>query len=47
MKVKELEKFQNKMGLKGCNGSILNAPGTETPQFHPNWKLQEFPFSHY
>ena len=32
------------MGLKGCKWSSLNAPGTETPQSHPNWKLQEFPF---
>ena len=44
MKVKKLEKFQNKMGLKGCNWSSLNAPGTETPQCHPYWELGEFPF---
>ena len=31
MKVKELENFQNKMGLKCCQSSGLNAPGTETP----------------
>ena len=35
MKVKKLEKFQNKMGLKGCNWSSLNAPGTETSLSHP------------
>ena len=35
------------MGLKGCKWSSLKAPGTETPQSYPNWKLQEFPFSHY
>ena len=45
MKVKELEKFLDKMGLKGCKWSSLNAPGTETPQSHPYWELGEFPFS--
>ena len=30
MKVKKMENFQNKRGLKGCNWSSLNAPGTET-----------------
>ena len=43
-KVKKLENFQNKMGLKGCRWSSLNAPGTETPQSHPYWELGEFPF---
>ena len=47
MKVKELEKFQNKMGLKGCKWSSLNAPGTENSLSHPILKLDEFPFSHY
>ena len=47
MKVKDLENFQNKSGLKGCKWSTLNAPGTETPLSHPYWKLQEFPFSNY
>ena len=46
MKVKELEIFQNKSGLKGCKWSSLKAPGTETPLSHPYWKLEEFPFSH-
>ena len=44
MKVNKLEKFQNKMGLKGCKWSSLNAPGTETPQSHPYWELGEFLF---
>ena len=44
MKVKKLEKFLNKIGLKGCKWSTLNAPGTETPQSHPYWELGEFPF---
>ena len=35
MKVEKLEIFQNKVGLKGCNWSNLNAPGTETPVSHP------------
>ena len=42
--MEELKKFQNKMGLKGCKQSNLRAPGTETPQSHPYWKLGEFPF---
>ena len=46
MKVKKLEKFQNKIGLKGCKWSSLNAPGTETPLSHPILKLEEFPFLH-
>ena len=44
MKVKKLETFQNKMGLKACKWSSLNAPGTETPQSYPYWELGEFPF---
>ena len=47
MKVKELENFQNKMGLKGCKWSSLNAPGTETPQSYPYWELGVFPLSEY
>ena len=47
MKVNKFENVQSETGLKGCKWSSLNAPGTETPQFHPIWKLQEFPFSHY
>ena len=43
----KLEIFQNKIGFKDCEWSSLNAPGTETPLSYPNWKLQEFPFSHY
>ena len=45
MKVNKLEKIQNKMGLKGCKWSSLNAPGTETPLSHPFLELGEFPFS--
>ena len=44
MKMKKLENFQNKRGLKGCNWSSLDAPGTETPQSHPYWELGELPF---
>ena len=39
MKVKKLEKFQYKMGLKGCKWSSLIAPGTEIPLCHPYWKM--------
>ena len=38
MKLKELEKFLSKIGLRGCKWSSLNAPGTEIPMS---------PISHY
>ena len=44
MKVKKLENFQNKIGLKGCKWSSLKPPGTETPLSHAYWELGEFPF---
>ena len=44
MKVKELGKFQNKIGLKGCKWSSLNTPGTEIPLSHLFLELGEFPF---
>ena len=44
MKVKKLEKFCNKSGLKACKWSSLNAQGTQTPLSHPILKLGEFPF---
>ena len=34
MKVKKMENFQNKMGLKECKWSSLNAPDTENPMSH-------------
>ena len=37
-----METFQNKMGLKGCKWSSLNAPGLNAPLSVPYWKLQEF-----
>ena len=43
MKVKKLEISQNKVGLKGCKWSSLNAPGTETPQFYPYWEREILP----
>merc|ERR1739842_5838 len=46
MKVKKLETFQNKSGLKGCKWSSLNAPGTETPQSYPYWERGNSPNSH-
>ena len=45
MKVKELEIFQNKSGLKGCKWSSLGAPGTETPQSYPHWERENLPTS--
>ena len=47
MKVKKLKKIQNKMGLKGCKWSSLNAPGTETPLSHPYWERGNSPNFHY
>ena len=44
IKVKKLENFQNKIGLKGCEWPSLNAPGTENPLSHPFLGLEEFPF---
>ena len=32
--IQELAKFQNKVGLKGCKWSSLNAPGTQSPLHH-------------
>ena len=45
MKVKKVENFLEKMGLKGCKRSNLNAPGTETPLSHSVLELEELPFS--
>ena len=45
MKVKKLEKCQNKRGLKGWKWSSLNAPGTQTPLCHPYWEMGNSPNS--
>ena len=44
MKVKKLEIFLDKRGLKGCKWSSLSAQGTENPVYHPPVGLKEFPF---
>ena len=44
IKVKQIENCQNKMGLKGCKWSSLNATGTENPLSHPFLVLGEFHF---
>ena len=44
IKVKQIEIFQNKMSLKGCKWSSLNAPGTQIPLSHSFLELGEFPF---
>ena len=44
MKVKKVENCQSKIGSKGCKGSSLNAPGTQSPLSHPILKLGEIPF---
>ena len=45
MNVKKMENFHNKMGLKGCKWSSLNAPVTENPLSHPllGWMNSLFP----
>ena len=44
MKVKKLEFYGNKSGLKGCKWASLNVPGTESPLSHPLFGLDDFPF---
>ena len=44
MNVKKMENFKNKMGLKECKWSSLNAQGTENPLPHSLLGLEEFPF---
>ena len=44
MKVKKMENFWNKRGLKGYEWSCLNAPGTENPLSHLVLRLEEFHF---
>ena len=39
--MKKLEFYENKSGLKGCQWSNVNGPGTETPLSHPFLKLGE------
>ena len=45
MKVEKVKIFSDKMGLKGCKWSSLNAQGTKNPLSHPFFWLEEFPFS--
>ena len=45
IKMWKLENLGNKIGLTGCKWSSLNAPGTQTPLYHPFLELGEFPFS--
>ena len=40
----KVEKIWDKMNLTGCNWSGLNAPGAETPVFHPLLVGSLFPF---
>ena len=46
MKVKKLENYQNKIGLKDCKWSSLNAPGTQNPLSHSFLELDELSFCH-
>ena len=45
IKMREIENCQNKMGLKGCKWSSLNAPGTHTPLSHSILELDSSLFS--
>ena len=40
----KLKIFLNKMGLKGCIWSSLDAPGTQSPLSHSILELDEFHF---
>ena len=44
--VKQIGNTQNKMGSKGSKWSSLNAPGTQSPLYHPILKLDEISFLH-
>ena len=44
MKVKNLAKSGNKIGLTGCKWSSLNVPGTGNPLSHSVLELGEFLF---
>ena len=44
MKVQQMENSKNKMGLKGCKWSSLNAQGTHSPLSHPILELGNLPF---
>ena len=44
MKMKKMENFHSKKGLKGCKWSSLNAQGAENPLSHLILELGEFPF---
>ena len=44
IKMEKLENFQSKTGLRGCEWSRLNGPGTQAPLSHPISKLGELQF---
>ena len=44
MKMKKMEIFKNKRGLKGCKWSSMNAPSIESPLCPSFLRLEEFPF---
>ena len=45
IKMKQIENYKNKMGLKGCKWSSLNAPGTQTCVSHSVLELDFLLFS--
>merc|ERR1712079_848077 len=44
IKARQIENCQNKMGLKGCKWSSLNAPSTQTPLSHSVLEVDFSPF---
>ena len=44
MKVQQIENCQNKMGVKGCKWSSLNATGTQTSLSHSVLEFENLPF---
>ena len=44
MKLREMENYQNEMGLKGCTRSSCIAPGTESPLSHSFLEFEGFSF---
>ena len=44
MKVQQMENSKNKMGIKGCKWSSLDAPGTHSPLSHPILEWGNLPF---
>ena len=44
IKVQKFENQENKIGLRGCKWSSLNAPGIYSPEYHSSWENSIFKF---